>query len=652
MKLLKTLLCVLLLAAFIQAQEKKETKKKKVKEHVHDHQEVIVTAKKESITEITNLKEISGEEIEKSGALNPVQALETVPGVFYTVGIRGEAILQLRGFNQRQFIIMIDGIPVYTPYDGQLDLSLFPVEGLAKIKVIKGISSTVYGSNSMGGIINLITQAPKKKTQARLSLNLGTNIKRKLAFSLGKKWERIGFWISGEHKQSDGFQLSKKFDHRTNEDGNLRQNSDFRSLGLNGRVRYSWQKGSLFFDFGHIDSKKGVPPHVYESRPRYWRFPEWRKNNLKVSLKQIFSTELEAKGSVYYDSFFNVLDSYDNSTYSTQLKRYSFHSTYDDYSLGANFICSYRAGKNHFRMGLNYKKDIHRSQADHNQSWERYEASNYSLGLEDEVQINNDISIVFGSSVDWLRPIFANKGKLRSSILHFNPLCGMTYHFNLSMIYFSIAKKSRFPTLKELYSEYLGRNIANPDLREEKSLNYELGFRRLLSHKGILQISFFHSNLKDLIVQKRLGDLFQTQNVDQAKLQGGEVSLIYHIQEGYDLNFSYSYLNAKNTSPDRKSPHIEYKPSHKLSLFLTYALPFSMEGMVKALFINKRYFEKTDESYEALPSYTIVDLRLSKFLRNFEIFLSLKNILDSNYEYEAGFPAPGREFSVGCSWKY
>lgn len=652
MKSLRIIIVVLFSISLLLAQTKKEEeKKKKEKEYAYDHQEIIVTAKKEPITEISNIKEIKGEEIEKRGANDPVQALETIPGIFYTVGSRGETILQIRGFSQRQIITMIDGIPIYVPYDGQVDLSHFPVEGLAKIKVIKGTSSTIYGSNSMGGIINLITEAPTQKTRARLSLNLGSNVNQKIAFSLGKKWERIGFWISGEYKNSDGFYLPKKFESDKNEDGRLRQNSDLTNKGVNGRVHYSWEKGSLFFDFNLIDSKKGIPPHVAEDRPRYWRFPVWRKNEVKISLKHILFSELELRGSVYYDLYKNTLDSYDDSTYTTQDKKYSFHSTFDDYSIGANFFGDLSKGINHLRIGLNLKKDVHRSQANYYEPWEKYEAANYSLGLENEISINKNTSLVIGTSLDWLKPLYSNGGELRPSIFHVNPLFGVSYRINLSQIYFSVAKKSRFPTLKEFYSEYLGRNIPNPDLREEKAMNYELGFRSHLSQKGTLEISLFYSDLKDLIVQKRIEMIYQMQNVNQADYLGAEFSLDYEIQKGYDLSISYSYLRARDTSLERKSSRLEYKPPHKLALILNFNLPLALEGMAKALFINKRYFEDRGGEFKPLSPYTLLDLRISKKLGNLEIYLLLKNLMDEYYEFEEGFPGPGREFIVGITWK-
>ena len=649
--LIKVLILIFLLASFLHTQEGKKEEKKKQKEYAHDHQEVVVTAKKEIITEVANIKEITTNEIETGSASNPVQAIETIPGVFYTIGSRGETILQLRGFSQRQILTMVDGIPIYLPFDGQVDLSQFPLEGLAKIKVIKGTSSTVYGSNGMGGIVNLITQVPTEKTSARLSLNLGSTVNQRYAISLGKKWERIGFWISGEYKKSDGFSLPKNFKPQPNEDGNQRQNSDFTNKGMNGRLYYSWEKGSLFFGFSLVDSKRGIPPHIYEDRPRYWRFTSWRKSDGKLSFRHTSYPGIEFKGSVYFDLYSNILDSYDDSTYTTQEKNYAFHSTFDDYSLGANLFGDYSRGIHHLRFGAHIKEDTHRSQGDYNEPWEQYEAANYSLGLEDELNLSKHISLIIGTSFDWLTPLYANGQHLRPSVFHLSPLFGVVSNMKSSQIYCSVARKSRFPTLKEFYSEYTGRNIPNPYLKEESVVNIEAGFRTFLPQNTNLELSLFYADLKDLIVRKRVGTLFQMQNIDRARYLGAEFSLCLKMKEEFDARIDYSYLHARNTSAEKTSSLFEYKPAHKASLVFNFRLPLSLEGMLKALYIDKRYFEDLSGVFRTLPPYTLVDIKIFKRLGNAELFFLLKNLFDSIYEFESGFPGPGREFLFGITWK-
>lgn len=81
-------------------------------------------------------------------------------------------MLNVRGFDLRQIPFYIDGIPVYVPYDGYVDLSRFLTKNISAIDVSKGFSSLVYGTNSMGGAINLFTQKTNKKLQIEANAGL------------------------------------------------------------------------------------------------------------------------------------------------------------------------------------------------------------------------------------------------------------------------------------------------------------------------------------------------------------------------------------------------------------------------------------------------------------------------------------------------
>src|SRR5690606_28635599 len=103
------------------------------------------------------------------------QALELVPGLAsQMVGQRRERLLTLRGFNSRQVPLFIDGVPVYVPYDGNVDLARFGVDYVSEIRVSKGLASLLYGPNIMGGAINVVSRRPTEPlaVSARISTEL------------------------------------------------------------------------------------------------------------------------------------------------------------------------------------------------------------------------------------------------------------------------------------------------------------------------------------------------------------------------------------------------------------------------------------------------------------------------------------------------
>ena len=111
-----------------------------------------VASKTDTVTTITSKK------IQEKGVKNVAEALELMPGSYVRIGGSGEAYIRIRGFRQREIALLIDGIPVSSPYNGQLDLSSIPVNTIDRIELVRGSSSLMYGPNTMGGVINIITK--------------------------------------------------------------------------------------------------------------------------------------------------------------------------------------------------------------------------------------------------------------------------------------------------------------------------------------------------------------------------------------------------------------------------------------------------------------------------------------------------------------
>lgn len=102
-------------------------------------------------------------------------ALSKVPGVLYNYaqGGRYESNVFVRGYGLRYMPIYIDGIPVYIPYDGYSDLGRFTTADISSIHVAKGYSSVMYGHNTMGGAINIVTMKPRSELDVTGTLGIG-----------------------------------------------------------------------------------------------------------------------------------------------------------------------------------------------------------------------------------------------------------------------------------------------------------------------------------------------------------------------------------------------------------------------------------------------------------------------------------------------
>jgi iron complex outermembrane receptor protein len=400
-----------------------------------------------------------------------------------------------------------------------------------------------------------------------------------------------------------------------------------------------------------IDNQKGVPSDVYTKNPRYWRYTEWNKliNNLMFS--RTIGTNIRIKGNVFHESYNNVLDSYDDDSFMSQEMKYAFRSTYDDHSFGINLIGDVEfINTGITRLSFAFKKDVHKEEGNFNSGFSRYEASVLSSGIEQDINLSQSISAVLGISYDLLTPIFADNSELRSKSYSLNYLAGISYRTSKSLSFnINASKKSRFPTLKEFYSETVGRDLANPNLTIEQSVNSEIGFTYSLKSNIIINSSLFYSSIDDLINQVFLGEgMRQFQNIGKAEIKGLEIGLNYN-NENYNFNLAYTYLSAINLSENRESFKLENRPEHILSFFTDYNFLFGTQIRGEFLFIaNKIGVDSDTRKFVKMDDYLLTNIKISHdYLNNYLVYFRVNNLFNIYYESDYGYPQRGIEFIIG-----
>ncbi len=610
------------------------------------------------ITKIETIHKI--EEKDKKNKENLKEIVESIPSIHFNIGSRGEANFNLRGFTGREIPILIDGIPVYMPYSGSIDLFKIKSESIKEVKVSSGLSSVLYGPNSLGGAINIITKKPKKGFSASIWSESGISNNNSGGLSLSYNTGKYYISLMPQYQITDGYNMpldksDKKENNMLLEDGDIRENSDKSSFSNSLILGYNHSKDSDYrLSWFHINEERGMPIELNNSRARYWRFPEWRKDNISFISKNKFNNK-NLKTRFFYDSYYNKLEAFRDDTF----KQKRWDSIYDDYSYGSIINYSIKfLDTQRVEFLLNYKHDTHR-EGESSQKLSEYEVYNsdtYSLAMEYSAEFDN-FSLLSGVSFD--KNITNNKDGKLINISSLNPQAGLTYWLtDNTSLSFSLGKKSRFPTLKELFSGYIDRKLPNPDLISEDVIHSQLSFN--FKHKKTdFTTSLFYSNVDNLIETVYLeNEIEQLQNVGNARYYGIELSYKNQLFKTIELDLSYIYQQSYSKNlPENKVP---FQPKNIFKLGLAYKTPFKSILYLNSSFISQQYELGRKNDILTVPSYIKIDFKITQKVpenipvigKKLELYLKVNNILDSYIYTQNNFPLAGREFFLGASFKY
>jgi iron complex outermembrane recepter protein len=582
------------------------------------------------------------------------EALATLPGVTLTrFGGRNETSVYVRGFGRNQTPIFIDGVPAYVPYDGYVDLGRFTTYDIASLSVAKGFSSVLYGPNTMGGAINLVSRQPQKAFEGQLSAGFFSGDGYETSLNVGTKQQSWYAQLGVSYTERDTFPLSDDFVPVAAEDGGDRENAASEDWKVSGKVAYTPNTTDEYaIGFVHQEGEKGTPPYTgtLSGYLKYWRWPKWNKQTVYYVSNTKLGEASYLKPRFFYDWYDNALDQYSDATY-TVLRTGSWApSRYGDYTYGG----SVEAGTellpaNTLKLAAHYKLDHHDEQIV-DQPHSLYEDRTVSVGLEDTWHLTAALDWLVGVSYDWRKALRAdqvnpdNTPVRLTSFDGFNPQTGLFYKLgDTGTVYTTVAHKSRFPTIKDRYSYKFNTAYPNPDLNQETAVHYELGYTGKLATGLTTQASLYYSRIYEAIqsVSKVNGTTrSQNQNVGTVENFGVDLGLEYAAGEAIKLGTSYTYLHQKNvTSPAIKATDT---PEHSGSLYADYrALPWL--SVIPSLDYSSWRYAYTDGT--KLAGFATAGLKLSfRLPHGITANAGVGNIFDKDYMLQDGYPEAGRNW--------
>lgn len=633
------------------------------KSQVFDLGEVVVTERSETITQVGTVETVDMEQINLTNSRTVSEALNTLPGISLSSGgNKAENSIFVRGFGTRYVPIFYDGVPLYVPYDGYVDGGNLTTDNVSRIDVSKGVSSVLYGFNTMGGVINMVSRKPQETFEGSYRVEVNEDSAYNGSVHMGSNQGKFYFTLGGGLTDSNGWHLSDRFDGNAYENGGMRENSDIEEWNAAAKVGLTPADGHEYaLGFQVIRREKGLPITTdVDDRDRYWRFTDWDKDTYYFIGNTEVTKDLSFKTRLYWDKYYNVLDSYDDDTFSTQTRGSSFHSTYDDYSYGGSLVArTTYIPRNTLSASFHYKRDVHEEQGDYDEVWGCYEQDMYSLGLEDDIKIMDNLAVVLGVAYDIQDPRKSfngtSSGQLRDAESAFNPQAGVLFTVLDDMdLHFSVGQKTRWPTLKELYSDGLDNDFKpNPDLAEEKSTNWELGVKKPLPFYNHVGLTLFYSDVEDMIESVSITDPTyddQYQNIDDARFRGVEFQFSSQFIPDNELQFHYTFIDAENKSPGATSENLNNIPEHKVYLSDRYTINDRVSLFTSVEYNTDRYDEDANDNQVKTGEFWLVDFKVMTRVYDFlNVEAGVKNLFDENYEIEIGYPRSGRTFFIGIN---
>lgn len=608
---------------------------------------------------------LSYQQIEKFNRTDLSNALNVLPGVsIANVGPRNESVVYVRGFDLRQVPVFIDGVPVYVPYDGYVDMGRFTTFDLAEINVSKGFSSILYGANTMGGAINLVSRKPVSKFEINGRAGVFSGEGYRWNVNAGSRFGKFFYQVGASQLKQETFPLSADYINRKYQQTDDRENAFRNDLKFSVKAGFTPNTSDEYV-IGYVNQKgdKGNPPYVGDDSKistRFWKWPKWNKQSLYFISNTAVGERSKVKTRLYYDTFVNQLFSYDDTTYTKQTKPYAFQSYYDDYTLGGNAEYETRMFTNNIlKLNVQYKRDVHREH-DLGEPVQNYIDNTLSVGLENTYQITSFLSIIPGVSFNRRASDEAQEyNATTNEITNFadsknnavNAQLGVFWDINTShSLKGSIARKTRFATIKDRYSYRMGQAIPNPDLSAETAVNFDLSYSGRVNSKLNLQASLFNSNINDIIqqVDNVQPNRFQLQNAGKARFYGAEAGLDYLIISGLKVGSNYSFIKRKNkTNPDILFTNV---PEHKVFTYAEYSFLKRAHILASLEHNSDRYSTSYGTKANA---YTLVNSKLSvKLYKSISAEAGVNNIFDTNYTLVEGFPEAGRNFFVNLVLSY
>ncbi|MCB0344278.1 MAG: TonB-dependent receptor [Bdellovibrionales bacterium] len=555
---------------------------------------------------------ITREQIEATRRTSVIEMLRSLPGVDVTQsGGRGRVSgVYIRGADTDQTLVLIDGVKANDANVGGYDFADLNTANIERIEVVRGPQSVLYGSDAIGGVINIITRKAAEGPSAAVSAGAGNHSTYEYRAHAGYGNELFDTANSITYFDTDGVSAASERNGNTERDEYENITASTRT-GLNflgdGRADATFRfiKGDTELD----DFEFGVGP---VDALNYTQKREVLTGSLTASKSLgeyivprvelgIYDEDLEGRDP---DSEFNNFDIKQTTTSATAAVDIE---PIEENTITLGYTNEHRKGEN---IGnFNKSRQVN------------------SFFLEDQLRWTPWATFTGGVRYDDDSD-FGSETTYRATMSVRPPDTGMRMHG-------SVGSGFKAPSFNELYFP----NFGNPDLDPETSLGWDVGLGVTLFEDITADVTYFRSEIDDLITFDSI--TFLAENIDSASIHGVEFTLNAKLCEQLSGSAQYTYTDAEN---DETGTQLARRPKHRGSLDLFFEPVENLTGSITLLVVRDRI----DSDGSDMDDYTRVDASLQyTLLEKVTPFLRVENLFDEDYEEINGYSTPGFEIFGG-----
>ena len=594
-------------------------------------EEVVVTASRteQPISEVIgSVTVITREEIEKRQAQSLQELLRGELGIDITnQGGQGKiSNIFMRGANSNQTIILLDGQRLDSATDGATRIELIPVDQIQRIEIVRGPRSSLYGSDAIGGVIQIFT---RDNQGVSASISTGTYNTHNVSAGYGTERNGLRIKLNGNHQQSDGFNARS--------DGFEADNDGYKNRSLNGQIGYS------FGNIADIELKTLYATGYTEFDDEFGFYKNLETKftnstpNLKISIHANDLVSITATNGIAINK---------TETFSNNTSQYRFDTTKQSSSLQLDIHS--KAIK--FSLGLDHTKDS----LDSTSSYTKTETSNTGIFEQLSAIINNQ--------------------ELSQSVRRDNKeQIGSHDTYNLGYKWFSSERKKSInlgvgqafhaPTFNDLYFPQLDyyddpatpyseeyHYKPNPNLKPETSRSFEVGTSGYYSG-GFWSLQRYYTEVKDLIDGNHYDAataIYSPQNISTARIEGTEISVTKSYEQITTM-LNYTIQDPRSLEEGANYNHTLARRSRQSGrLTMSYDLG-SAKLSTNVNAIGPRFDDI--QNTKRMGGYTTIDLLAAvPFKSGFSLQLKAANVLDRHYETVSNYNQEGRNISLQLSY--